>query len=360
MDGLFLYIYIVKIVVFTCVYKRRELTELFFKSLKRQELDVYCAYSELEDYDMVKKYAKAFMGCANNPLSNKFNYALGLLRNVDFDYAMILGSDNFISDNFIDVITPHLTHDYIVFNDIHFYDTLTSRVAYMKYENTSIAPIGAGSLFSKKLLDKMNYTLWDEDLNYELDTNRHKNLRSVGCKTLNTQELSIEMVDVKHEVNITNPVLLNAIQKSELKLINKEIFCKLAPKDVRYLTRKKKIKLKNMKTYRITKDHLDLTEGSEYRLNPAVGRDLVLRGIAIELDGDNKSKKAEKKQEAKSDEDLTLKELRKKYPDIVANSKAKFLKKLEDLEHECDDCDDDNPCEGCEKAAKTTNIPDKK
>lgn len=211
-----------KVVVFTCVYKRRELTELFFQLLKRQGLDVYCAYSEPCDYDIVKNYAKGFMGCSNNPVSNKFNYALGLLRKVDFDYAMILGSDDFISDNFIKAITPHLTHDYIAFNDIHFYDTLNDSVRYMKYENTSIAPIGAGSLFSKKLLDKMNYKLWDGGLNHGLDTNRHKNLRSYDCKTLNTQELGVEMVDVKHEVNITNPVLLNAIQKSELKLINKK------------------------------------------------------------------------------------------------------------------------------------------
>lgn len=359
MDGLFLYLYIMKIVVFTCVYKRKELTELFFQSLKRQGLDVYCSYSEPCDYDIVKNYAKGFMGCSNNPVSDKFNNSLRLLRNVDFDYAMILGSDDFISDNFVEVIIPHLTNDYFAFNDIHFYDTLTGRVGYMKYENTSIAPIGAGSLFSKKLLDKMNYKLWDGGLNHGLDTNRHKNLKASGCKILNTQELGIEMVDVKHEVNITNPVLLNAIQKSQLKLINKEIFCNLAPKDVRYLTRSKKIKHNNMKKYRIIKDHLDLTKGTEYKLNPYIGRDLVLRGIAVEIGGDDKPVKNKKVvQETKSDEELTLKELRAKYPNITANSKAKFLEKIG--EHECEDCDNDKPCKGCEESAQTTNIPNRK
>lgn len=90
-----------------------------------------------------------------------------------------------------------------------------------------------------------------------------------------------------------------------------------------------------------------------------MGRDLVLRGIAVEVDATNKPKKAVQKQEPKSDEYLTLKELRKKYPDIKSNSKAKFLEKINEA-HECDDCDDNNPCKGCEKAAQTTNIPERK
>ena len=41
-----------------------------------------------------------YFECANNPVSDKHNYLISKLKDVDFDYAVILGSDNFVSNNF--------------------------------------------------------------------------------------------------------------------------------------------------------------------------------------------------------------------------------------------------------------------
>ena len=97
MDGLFLYLYSMKIVVITAAYKREQLTELFYQSLNNQGLDIYCAVSNDVDEALAQKYCKGVVRCANNPVSDKFNKACDLLRGVNFDYAMVLGSDDDVS-----------------------------------------------------------------------------------------------------------------------------------------------------------------------------------------------------------------------------------------------------------------------
>lgn len=113
---------------------------------------------------------------------------------------------------------------------------------------------------------------------------------------------------------------------------------------------------KNLKKVTIIKDYLDLKEGSVYHLHSYVANRLVDKGVAS-YDEDYKPEKSDTSSQ-KTDEEMTLKELRAKYPDISANSKKKFLDKL-NKEHDCEECDEDAPCKGCEESAQTTNIPNR-
>lgn len=352
MDGLFLYLYSMKIVVITAAYKREQLTELFYQSLNNQGLDIYCAVSNDVDEALAQKYCKGVVRCANNPVSDKFNKACDLLRGVNFDYAMVLGSDDFLSDNFIIEFIPQLEGDYIAFKDIYFYRTGDKKQSYLKYGGGTSIPIGAGRTFSKRLIERYNYKLWDSGLNRLLDTNSHKRIK-VPIKVTSCKELGVEIVDVKHGYNITNHSIVDHGTPCKIKLVNLNKFNNLVELKTKTLKYKQMVNKKNLKKVTIIKDYLDLKEGSVYHLQPFVANRLVDKGVA-KIEGDEKPKASKQK----SDEDMTLKELRSKYPDITANSKKKFLEKLNES-HDCEDCDEDAPCKGCEEAAQTTNIPNR-
>lgn len=337
-----------KIVVITAAYKRRQLTELFYQSLYNQGLDIYCAVSNDEDEELARKYCKGVVRCENNPISDKFNKACELLRDVNFKYAMVLGSDDFLSDNFIIEFSPQLDGDYIAFNDIYFYRTDDKKQSYFNYGCVIKTPIGAGRTFSKKLIERYNYNLWDSGLNKSLDTNSHKRIKA-PMKVLSCKDLGVEIVDVKHGYNITTHSIVDHGGACKIKLVNLNKFNNLVELKTKTLKFKQMVNKKNLKKVTIIKDYLDLKEGSVYHLKPYVANRLVSKGVATFNEETAKEK---------TDEEMNLKELRAKYPNIVANSKKKFIGQLNES-HECEDCDDEAPCKGCEESAQTTNIPNR-
>ncbi len=323
-----------KVVIFTCLYGRLSLTKKFFENLS---LDVYCAVSTDEDESIAKEYAKDYTRVKNKPLSYKFNHSIELLRDVDFDYAVILGSDNFISDNFVSEVLKVAESDYIAFKDIWFYSVENDKTTYMSYDSINIAPIGAGSFFSKKLLEEMDYKLWSEPINRALDTHRHRRLNKYKCQYLSCKELGVEMVDVKLAMNITNPNIVNGFKKDELKLIDVNIFKGLTSNEPKHINKKiSKLKKDKMKVQiEVIKDHkAGLKKGEKRSCDIRNARLLEANGYVKILD-DNK--KAEPKAKAPN----------KKAPAKKAPAKKK----------PCGKCDDDKPCKGCQESAVTTNIP---
>jgi hypothetical protein len=209
-----------KIVYIIPFYKRLDLTDLCFSELKKQGREIYSVGSEGEKSQKIAlKNGVNYIEFSNFPVSEKHNALTGSLRSVDFDYAVLVGSDNFVSGNFSEKLEEYLKlekPDFTQFDSIYFHNQKTKKTTYLK------CPTGVGRCFSKRLLEKMDYKLWEHGMNSGLDGSSAKNLKKKGYipTIISLEKLGVEMVDVKYASNITSHGVVNRGKIKDLKLID--------------------------------------------------------------------------------------------------------------------------------------------
>jgi hypothetical protein len=216
-----------KVVFFIPFYKRLDLTELCFSELKKQRKPIYSVGSEGDvSRQLAEKYGVKYLEFDNNPVSDKHNALTGMLKDVDFDYAIQLGSDNFVSPNFTKELVKFLKRekpDYTQFDGVYFYHQKDKVKTYFK------GFTGVGRCFSKHLLESMNYKLWESGKNFGLDTSSRNMLAAKGFEPtlLNMQELGVEILDVKYADNITTHEIVYQGEVVESLKIDVTIFDEL-------------------------------------------------------------------------------------------------------------------------------------
>ena len=219
-------------------YKRHDLTDLCFKAIKKQSdkfnFDVYTSGSEgYKSKELAEKYQLNYLEAENNPLGSKNNKLIKETKNINYDGVFILGSDNFVNDAIIaNLLTLDLKGKKVYgYSDIHFYDTSERKLGTKGSYNAKNRTIGVARLFSRELLEALNYQVWPGNLNSGLDSASMMRIR------LHTREIKTEyenkyfMLDVKHSINITNPAIVRTCEIMEdlgliemhLKEIGKEI-----------------------------------------------------------------------------------------------------------------------------------------
>jgi len=185
------------------VYKRLELTRLCVTRLaekgKQLGFDVLCVGDK-----EAKEYCKGakFYECENDPLSDKLNFALSKCKK--YDRVVIWGSDNFATD---EVLKPLIESekDVIGYDSIYFYSNRTKKASLY---TTNKMTIGVGRSYSREVLKHFDYELYRLKQNSGLDSLAHS-LYSTVFKE-NVLELKDGyLLDVKHEMNITNPLIVN-------------------------------------------------------------------------------------------------------------------------------------------------------
>jgi hypothetical protein len=165
---------------------------------------VFTAGSEGEaSSNLARKHGLKYIECKNFPVSNKHNKLVESLRDVDFDYAVILGSDNLVSKNFTEKMEQVLTEkkpDFLQLKGLYFYNQKTKKTTY--YNGFT----GVGRCFSKNVLEALDYKLWSDGLNSGLDTSSLNILETNGYKPfeIDIRDLGVEVVDVKYRDNITS------------------------------------------------------------------------------------------------------------------------------------------------------------
>jgi glycosyltransferase involved in cell wall biosynthesis len=198
-----------KLAVIIPFYKRKEITSLCFKHLATQQnkfkFDVFVSG---DDYTIVPKSFKV-VDCDNLPLGNKLNTLLQQTK--AYDGVIILGSDDFISDSIFELYKSIDTTKlvYYGFDNCHLYSVWSGKLgtdfSYTKSGNT----IGVARLWTKPTLELMNYSLWTSRKNNGLDTDSKMNMTSKGIKEISLPYSEHFILDVKHELNITNPAIVN-------------------------------------------------------------------------------------------------------------------------------------------------------
>lgn len=99
----------------------------------------------------------------NKPLGRKHNAAMVLLD--DCDAVMVVGSDDFVSGSWVRYAASRMAHtDMVGLRSFYMYDPYTDRTLYLL-----ATPIGGGRIYSSRILDKLNWQLWEPGRNRALD-----------------------------------------------------------------------------------------------------------------------------------------------------------------------------------------------
>lgn len=208
------------IIVLSCVWGRENITKMFINGLLSTEdklKDVYnfiniVVDSDYSNFDLFKSNPNFhYYNHQNLPVSNKWNYGLTQCKNFNFDYVLMMGSDDIISDgvllkynDFMD-----LGYNYIGLTDLFVYNTITGKFYYWGGYSINSGrygeSLGLGRCIHKTIIEEYNYQLWDYGLNKGLDGSMEKRLKTsplIKKINFNSREYGVSC-DIKSELNIT-------------------------------------------------------------------------------------------------------------------------------------------------------------
>lgn len=209
-----------KLCLFTVTYKRPELTEYIFnyyKNIKNElsdicDINLVCVGSDGKPGELLaNKYGFEYIEYSNEPVSQKHNKGAQECKKYNPDGVIYFGSDDIIS---INILKHHIeclknNIDFCGIRDVYFLtkDLLGYWGGYKSDSERYNEPIGPGKLYSKRLMDLLDWTPWgDSQINRNLDgfnwnllSNHKFTKKIISCK-----ELKGFIIDIKTDVNISN------------------------------------------------------------------------------------------------------------------------------------------------------------
>lgn len=170
-------------------------------------LEKYVCYSTVEDLIFLKSQDVVdFFQHPNDPIAGKWNASIKFLKNVDFDAVIVLGSDDYIDEHFLEFISNNIeNYDLIGFEDIYFEQD--QELYYWKgYTNHRKGePAGAGKTYSRKFLERIEFNLFPVSIRNGLDGVSWQVCKSNNAKILvsSVMKEGIFLCDVKDGQGIT-------------------------------------------------------------------------------------------------------------------------------------------------------------
>lgn len=192
-----------KIIVLSCVHGRSKTVK---KCLELSpEVERVFVYSNDSDGNTLSNY-KAFK-YPNQPLSKKWNYGIEVLEHMDFDAVILLGSDDYFDENYLNFVKENWSkYDMIGFTDMYFEDIAGKKFYWGGYKNNRVGePAGAGKVYSKKFLERINYNLFPVDSDRGLDGQSWVvvNFSNANMLITSLRENGLMVCDVKDGEGIT-------------------------------------------------------------------------------------------------------------------------------------------------------------
>lgn len=195
-------------IILSCIYKRQETFKRCVLKNDLPRLVVYTLDEDLKLLNELKIQNKIYH--QNYPLSVKWNYGVKALRNIDFDYVIMMGADNYFCNNFIQFIEDNIKDcDMIGFKDLYFEEG--SKYYYWSgYSNHRKGePAGCGKVYTKEALEKMNYELFTGAKDRGLDGTSWQRTKNLKRKVFSLKDEGLFLFDIKDGQGITK---LNTIE----------------------------------------------------------------------------------------------------------------------------------------------------
>lgn len=225
-----------KLALIIAIYDRHDLDRITLSRFKEQAakfgFEIIVAGSE---GNISKAIAKGchYIEVPNNPLSNKHNALIKKAQELNVDGVVLMGSDDMVNDEYWQwVLTLSKDETKLIgLSDLYFYSTYRKSLYYFD-KNKQGQSIGAGRFFSKYVLDKMEWKLWDNGLPKSLDRNcsERLHLQGIGEQIHSMDSLNVFLLDVKHTRSVTNQEIVNNCEVINIEIMAKKLGKKDADK----------------------------------------------------------------------------------------------------------------------------------
>jgi len=187
------------IAILTCTFKRPELNEIVHKYYADNfENCVLISVRAFNDYQNIN-YLWNNYNFQNEPLAQKFNFAFERARTFNPDAVILIGSADLLSKELVEYYQKNYSPDadYVLgLKDLYLYEISTRRNMWWHGFPPAYAdqPVGGGRIFSRKLLDKINWRPYaNMTINRGLDNNSSIYMKSkgIGMQTVLMQDSGI-------------------------------------------------------------------------------------------------------------------------------------------------------------------------
>lgn len=160
------------VLIFTAMYKRHSVSRLFAMGIRRfmaaapENINCHvCAViTEGESARICVENGFSYVYAENNPLGKKWNRGMEFcLKELSYkwDYVLIMGDDDLISNTAWDHYLPHMQAgaDYFGLNDIYFYKPAAKEAVHFSYTGrvSRNKLIGCGRMIKRSAVEKAGY-----------------------------------------------------------------------------------------------------------------------------------------------------------------------------------------------------------
>lgn len=131
---------------------------------------------------------------SNSPLGAKWQHGVDEARKLNADPMIIVGSDDFLGVDYIDRCLNHLVKGWELIGTTHWhtYNPNYDLLYKMRYTNLNTSfPIGSGKCFSKSLLERMKWKVFNTTLSRKLDDLGYDNAVRVNARILLDADLNV-------------------------------------------------------------------------------------------------------------------------------------------------------------------------
>lgn len=148
---------------------------------------------------------------SNEFLGAKWNAVLEASKCLDFDYVLVLGSDDFINAPMLQFYFDMAEQraEFVGVKDLYVVDAKSGRVVYWRgYKEQQSRTVGAGRMLSRDLIEAHNYKLWSDTKKRGLDGSMSKIINAYCHDHYNDiysykmLERNIRMFDLKTDVGM--------------------------------------------------------------------------------------------------------------------------------------------------------------
>ena len=201
-----------KIGLLTCRWRRPEVFEKFALGIRRLQ-DKFDVIPLVVGSEGDKSHCEGFhyLERPNNPLGRKWNEGMKAMRSLKPDYVMIMGSDDFMTDDTMQYIIDRCKegYDLIGIKDCYFYDARTERLGYWKgfrAPHRVNESMGMCRTINGRMLEKMKWQPWHSTANKGLDWTMTLKIRGIRHKShvFSMREKELFAMDYKTKDNICN------------------------------------------------------------------------------------------------------------------------------------------------------------
>lgn len=170
--------------------------------IKKNKVDVViCVGDSNSDRKVCERAGAVWVQHRNNPLGDKWNAAFREAKKYNVDACLFVGSSDWISDNWLDVMLPLIGEfDLIGTHGCNFLHVATPNF-YACYwpgytKDRKGETIGIGRLISSKVLDKLQWEPFHSDLDKSLDFSMHQRVTKVAGKLHSVESKIIQSVSI--------------------------------------------------------------------------------------------------------------------------------------------------------------------